>query len=93
MKNEAFNISGNYNYFGADQISGSGRLSYYINNTLISNNIYATGFIDCIRFEGYTSETIGNIAITKGTGESVALADSGATYILGSEGDFLIAEY
>ena len=91
MKNEAFSISGNY-FFDGNDVDSAGRLSYFINDTLIANNVGSTGFIDCIRFEGHTDDTIGNISIVRDTGDFTALMDSEGVYLLSSDDYFLIAK-
>ena len=91
MKNEAFSISGNY-FFDGNDVDSAGRLSYYIDDTLIANNLPSTGFMDCIRFEGYTDDNIGSISIVRDTGDFMALMDSEGVYLLSSEGNFLIAK-
>ena len=91
IKNEAFSISGNYNFVGPET-EASGRLSYYINGTLIVNNLWSTGFLDTIRFEGYTDESTASISVILDTGDYMALMDSEGVYLLGSGGEYLLAK-
>lgn len=91
VKDEAFSISGNYNYEG-NTVEATGRLSSYVNNTLISNNLYSTGFVDSIRFEGYTSDSTSHISIVQDTGDFTALMETGSSYLLSSDGSFLIVK-
>ena len=91
VKNETFSLSGNYNYLSSGT-EATGRLSYYINKTLIANNLYSTGFIDTIRFEGYTDDTTSNISIVLDTGDVMALMDVSGVYLQGSGGEYLLAQ-
>ena len=90
VKNQPFTISGNYKYNGNDTES-TGRLSYYLNNSFIANNLYSTGFVDTIRFEGYTDDTVASIGITLDTGDFSALMDNQGVYIQSNNSEYLIS--
>ncbi len=95
-KNELINISGNYIYgphlntgaLTVDDNSPS-RLSYYLNNKLISNSISGqTGYFDTVRFENYGLNTM-NFDYIKQTGSPNVIVDSGYFPIESSEGYYL----
>lgn len=90
IKNEAFAISGNYST-ESSELESAGRLSYYIDDVLISNNVSSTGFIDCIRFEGYSDEITADINIIRDTGEFDAIMSADAFYLHSLDNLFLTA--
>ena len=96
-QNELFNISGNY-FYGDQSMSGDvlidytgeARFSYFLNGNLISNNINGqTGFLEMIHFEDHDNQNNLFFEITKDTGASNVIRDSGSTYLLSSEGHYL----
>lgn len=92
QRSKKFNISGNY-FFGqynkTDKILNDEeavcRLSYYLNDTLIANNILTTGFIDAVSFSGQSM----NFTLTTDTGASTVLCDEGTNYLLSSDNYYL----
>lgn len=98
-KNELINISGNY-FYGDTFVSGNplvdetgiARLSYFINDNLIANNISGqTGFFDTVTFEDYGCDALFSLEYVLETGSPCVLADNTGTYLLSSEGYYLAA--
>lgn len=96
-QNELFTISGNY-FYGEQSMSGDvlidhtgeARFAYFLNNTLIANNINGqTGFLETVLFEDYDNQNQLSFEIIKQTGSPNVITDSGATYLLSSEGYYL----
>lgn len=93
-KNQTINISGNY-FFGDVTQSGrvstddnaTGRLSYYINDILIANNINGpTGFFDTILFNDQSGNNTLSLTLTPQTGSPTILLDKNSVRITSSEG-------
>lgn len=96
-RGQNINISGNY-FFGDLATSGNeivddfstGRLSYYINNKLICNNISGpTGFFDTILFEDYDGVNTMSLEVILEDGSPTALQDSDQFYLISSDGYYL----
>jgi hypothetical protein len=88
-KNGTFSISGNYDYNGDNEPEATGRLSYFLNESFIANNIYNTGFIDAIRFEGYSDDNVANISFVINTGDSVAVMSQNGYYFQDASGNYI----
>ena len=96
-KDQTINISGNYFFGDVSESNGlisddnaTGRLSYYLNNTLIANNINGpTGFFDTVMFEDYGDLNKISLSIIKATGSPTVIMDSNSVYLLSSESYYL----
>jgi hypothetical protein len=98
-KFEPITISGNF-VAGEKLVSGNityddysvGRLSYYINNVLIANNITGpSGYFDTILFDDQSGKNTLAIEFIRQTGSPNVLTDNTFSYLLSSDGHFLAA--
>lgn len=85
-------ISGNYFYSAPNNQESSGRLAFFMNQKLVANNVTATGFFDCIRFEKYNDDVFYAFSFQKNTGDINSLNDSGAFYLKSNNGEFLFTK-